>query len=330
MTPRSLSTIIGCAAILALAAAPARAQSGAAAALTTEQIAVLAKTQVLIGAIHDSVDAQLAHPRNKKDENQTQLRDMLRTEIAAILKANDLTDEEYQRRTFIISSNGGARERFDSVVVVLTGAPLPGAVQGRPAAAPVVAVPAGAVGVHIGHVVNAFGDTPDRAGLLATALAEARVALQHARLATAQPTNLAYMQTHAGHVIHAVDPTVVTAGPGAGYGVKKAALGVATHIELAAAGSGATAPQVLHAGHVAVSARNTVTRADQILEMAQQVRSATSAADAAALIGQIVSLAQQLTEGADSNGDGRITWQLTEGGLQHCDEHVKLMLGGGR
>ena len=34
------------------------------------------------------------------------------------------------------------------------------------------------------------------------------------------------IQTHAGHVINAIDPTIVAQGPGLGYGVKKAAQGV--------------------------------------------------------------------------------------------------------
>ena len=41
----------------------------------------------------------------------------------------------------------------------------------------------------------------------ATAMAEARVAVQHAGLAARNPANLDAMKLHAGHVINAVDPT---------------------------------------------------------------------------------------------------------------------------
>jgi hypothetical protein len=41
---------------------------------------------------------------------------------------------------------------------------------------------------------------------------------------------------------------------------------------------------------------------------------------------QIVSLTEQLVAGADKNGDGRITWEEGEGGLQQAQEHVNLML----
>jgi hypothetical protein len=77
---------------------------------------------------------------------------------------------------------------------------------------------------------------------------------------------------------------------------------------------------------VAAAARNTLARAEQILALGAQVRAAASAADAARAVSQIASLAEQLIPGADPNGDGRVTWEPGEGGLQHVDEHVKLML----
>jgi len=157
-------------------------------------------------------------------------------------------------------------------------------------------------------------------------MAEARTAAQHAQLAGRQPGNLDYMKVHAGHVINAIDPGIVAAGPGLGYGLKKAATGVVTHIELAAGAPGASPNVILHAKHIATSARNTLQRAEQILALAQQIRAATSATEAVALVSQMASLADQLIVGADANADGKITWDVGEGGLQHADEHVKLML----
>ena len=327
MLPRQFALVLTLAATAAMAA-PQAARGQTSAPLGREAITTLAKVHVLVGATHDSIDAQLAQARNKKDENLDQLRDVLRKEIEAILTAHGLTEAEYSRQTFIVSSDPQAREMFDAAVVVASGAPLPGQTAAPATAAGSVTVPAGPLGTHVGHVMNAFGDTPNRQGLLPTALAEARVAVQHARLAAGQPTNLDYMKTHAGHVINAIDPSIVAAGPGAGYGVKKAALGTATHIELAAGSPGTTPEQLTHAGYVAVAARNTVARADQIVQLAQRVQAATDAGAAAELIGQIVSLTEQLLPGADANGDGRITLDKDESGLQHADDHVRLMLGG--
>ena len=81
-----------------------------------------------------------------------------------------------------------------------------------------------------------------------------------------------------------------------------------------------------HAKHIATSANNVVTRADQLLAIAKQVQAATDAPAAAALVSQMISLSQQLMAGVDTNGDGQITWE--EGGLQQAQEHVNLMLAG--
>ncbi len=323
MTPRQTVLAFAVLTTATLAGAQARPATG----ITRDEIAALARVEVAISHIRDSLDVQLALPRNKKDEVQTQLRDKMRTDVAAAIKSAGMTDADYRRKTFIISTDNTARHIFDSVVVAVTGAPLPG-IYVAPAAAPTVAVPPGPVGNHIGHVVNSFNGTPMNQGLLPTALGEARVAQQHASLAARQPTNLEYMKTHAGHVINAIDPTVVAAGPGLGYGLRRAALAVAEHIGMAAAAEGATAAQKLHAGHVSNCANNTAKRAEELLALAQRVLAATDAAAAAQLINQVASLADQLIAGADGNSDGRITVDVGEGGLQLADDHVKLMLGG--
>jgi hypothetical protein len=309
----------------AQAQAQMQAQSQAAAPMGRDDIIAFAKVHVAIGQARDSTQARLAQPRNNSADAQQQLREQLGAKIEEILHHGGMTHEEFRRKTFVVSTDDGARTTFDEVVAQLTGIPTPGRLQ---AAAPAMKVPAGAVGTHIGHVVNAFGDTPNGQALLPTAMIEARTAAQHAGLAARTPTNLDAMKLHASHVINAVDPSVVATGPGLGYGVKKAALGVATHIELAAKAAGASPNVIMHATHVATSARNTVQRADQVVALAQKIQAAESAADAAALVSQLVSLTQQLIAGADANGDGRITWEQGEGGLQQAQEHVILMVAG--
>jgi hypothetical protein len=294
--------------------------------LPRPEIASLARVQVAINAARDSINVQRAKSGNKTAQAQQQLMEKLRAEIAQILHHENLTETEYQRRTFLVSTDTMSRRIFDSVVVVVSGAPLPG----YAARAAIVAVPAGPVGMHLGHIVNNFPETPSLQGLLPAAIAEARIAIAHATLAGRQPTNLEYMKTHAGHVIHAIDPTIITVGPGLGYGVRKASNGVATHIELAAEAQGASAGVVTHSKHVATAARSASAKADQVLALAQKVQAATTAEEAAALVSQMTSAAEQLMAGMDANGDGRITWEQGEGGLQHADEHVKLLLAAGR
>jgi hypothetical protein len=301
----------------------AHASHGAAAPqLSREEIATLARVQAAIVATRDSLNIQLAKSGNKTTKAQTELQDTLRTKIAAIMVKHGVSDAEYRRRTFLVSTDTTFRRLYDSAVVVVTGAPLAGQV----ARGPQLPVPAGPVGVHIGHVVNGFDDTPGLRGLLPVAIAEVRIAAQHATLAGAQPTNLDYMKTHVGHVIHALDPTILAAGPGLGYGVKKATAGTVMHLEMAANAQNPPAVVVTHTKHIVTAARNTMTRVDQMLALAQKVQSATTAAEAAALVSQISSLAEQLYVGADANADGRISWEQGEGGLQIADEHVRLML----
>ena len=290
--------------------------------LSRDDIVVLARVQVAIIAARDSVNVQRAKPGNKTMQAQQALQEKLRTEVQEILQHGGLTDAEYQRRTFVISSDTMSRRIFDSVVVAVTGAPLPG----YAARAAILAVPAGPVGVHLGHVMNGFNETPSLQGLLPAALAEARIAIQHATLAGRQPENLEYMKTHVGHVVHALDPSIIKMGPGMGYGVRKATEGVIAHVEMAAAAQGASPNVVGHTKHVVVAARNTLSRVDQLLALAQQVQSATVAADASKLVSQIAALTEQLVAGADANGDGRVTYDAPEGGLQQADEHVRLML----
>ena len=106
--------------------------------------------------------------------------------------------------------------------------------------------------------------------------------------------------------------------------MKKAATGVAAHIDLAAKAPGASANVIMHANHIATCSKNAVQRAEQLIALAQQVQAATDPAAAAALINQMIPLAQQLMAGVDANSDGRITWE--EGGLQQADDHIGLML----
>jgi hypothetical protein len=322
--------ILGLATPLAISAQ----QQTAAPTMDREVLTTFAKAYVAIAQVRDQIQAELAKTGNKTPQAQQQLRDKLREQIGHVLHQHQLTDAEFQRRTYLISTDNEQRKLFDEIIAQLTGQPVPGQLQAAAAAQAAASRPgAGAGGAaaqqgnpHIGHVVNAFGDTPNRQGLLPVALAEARVAAQHAALAARNTSNLDAMKQHAGHVLHAVDPTAAASGPGQGYGVKKAAAAVATHIELAARAPGASQAVSTHAMHIATAARNTVQRADKISALVKQIQAATTAEEAATLVHQLVPLTEQLVGGADANADGRIGWQEGEGGLQHVEEHVNLLL----
>ncbi len=179
---------------------------------------------------------------------------------------------------------------------------------------------------HIGHVATAFARTPDGSGLLATASVEADVALQHIDLAWRDTSNLDWMQTHAAHVLHALDPSQVDGGPGSGFGLTAAAEGIAQHIELAAGSEGASDAVGRHAAHVAAAARAIAERGREIAELSAQVGSAPEYSAAEGLTGRIRTLVNQLREGEDLNGDGQIGWGDGEGGLAHVEQHLGFIL----
>ncbi len=180
---------------------------------------------------------------------------------------------------------------------------------------------------HMGHVADSWGDTPDQAGLLPTASAEAEIAAMHAGLA-AKASSLGSTKAHIGHLLNAIDPSVEPSGPGKGYGVVKAATGAATHIRLAANADGASDNVNVHANHVATSADNVVQWAKRIVELCAEVQATDDAAAAAEGAQEIESLTQAILNGRDADGDGRTSWGEGEGGLEQAAFHMNLMKSG--
>ena len=177
---------------------------------------------------------------------------------------------------------------------------------------------------HIGHVADMWRDTPDQVGLLVAAQQEAEVAAQHAGLA-AGSEDLAGIQRHIVHVLHAIDPSTSERGPGKGYGLTKAASGAAQHIGLAAESEDASNAVKTHSNHVGTSAGNVVTWAEAIMEKAGMVASATDMESAKAMADEIAALTQAILTGMDADGNGRVTWQEGEGGLEQAATHLRLM-----
>jgi len=284
--------------------------------VTQEQLGNYAKAYQAIGKLRDQFHADASAAQNKKAEAQQQLHEKLRADVVKAIQEAGLTEPEYNRITYVVSTDAEVRQALDTLLGIAPPTPPP------PAAAP-----AGQAGnPHIGHVMTSFAAVPGGKGLLPTAVAEADVVVQHAGLAARNTANLDAMKLHAAHIVHAVEPGEGTSGPGSGYGLKKAAENVAAHIELAAKATGASQNIVTHSVHIATAARNAVKRADEILVLAQQIQAATSAAVAADLVAKLNTIAGQLIPGFDANGDGRIGWQEGEGGLQHAEQHLKLMM----
>lgn len=195
------------------------------------------------------------------------------------------------------------------------------------AAAPVTAQES-AAHRHMGHVADGFSNTPEGQGLLPTAMAEAAVARQHAEFALRNPSELSSVQRHAGHVLHAIDPSRIETGPGAGYGVVRAASGISQHIDMAGADESASENVSTHAAHVSAAAAGAVMRAERAADLAEAIMATGSADEAAALLTELSETLDAMVLGHDANGDGRIGWQTEEGGLAQAEQHMTLMKRG--
>lgn len=179
---------------------------------------------------------------------------------------------------------------------------------------------------HMAHVSNAFSNTPDGSGLLTTAIFEAKIASQHANLASRRPGDLKWMKTHTRHVLHAINTKLEAIGPGMGFGMIKAANGAITHINLAAASADASGNVRAHTPHVTTATKNAVAWAEEIAILGAQILEQKSRKKAAGLTMQISKLAGYIYKGKDADEDGEITWQ--EGGLKIAAKHMKLMFAG--
>jgi len=182
---------------------------------------------------------------------------------------------------------------------------------------------------HIGHVMTGWKDAPDGKGLLPVAIQEAEIALKHAQFAAKKPDDLKWMQTHTEHVMHAVDPnTVSITAPGLGYGVRKAAAGAMAHIGFSAGSADSSENVKLHAQHVAASAGNTDWRVSAIIIMSKRVLSYDKATKAAPRVQEILLMVEEILNGFDDNGDGKVTWHEGEGGLLVAKKHMGFMTTG--
>jgi len=297
-------------------------------ALSLAELKAFAETQLAIAVVLDSSGKQLAQVKNKTPQAQVEMQKNRQLLVAAALSRRGLTKAEFERRRFIVSTDNRARFQLDSIIAGLTGQPLPGRVVAS--ASPEAGPPMSLTMMAVGYIGARYLDTPGNSGLIAMGVTEAKVAAQHAGFMARTPQNLKALQMHAGHVLHAIDPTTMPAAtaPGKGYGVKRAMDGVIAYAEFAAGSAGASANVKTHSAHVIGAARSTLTRADVVMAMARRIQSASSADAASKLVGELQSLCDQLVAGSDVNHDGKIVWGEGEGGLQQAQDHLNLLIAG--
>jgi hypothetical protein len=191
-----------------------------------------------------------------------------------------------------------------------------------------VAALGGSVGYVLGKHLREKSDfsrkyTPRGMGLLPTALAEAKTASVHAKLANKRGASLEAMKRHITSVLHAIDPDVVVQGPGLGYGVKRALAGIEQFAIFLIKKMDAPKAHKQQAAYVASAAENTLVRANKIVFYGMRVLSSRTASQAKPWVANTYNLAKQLTRGVDANGDRRISWTKGEGGINVVRNHLE-------
>ncbi len=153
--------------------------------------------------------------------------------------------------------------------------------------------------------------------------------MKHAEFAAKKPDDLKWMQTHTEHVMHAIDPSTVSiTAPGLGYGVRKAAAGAQAHIGFSAGSEDSSEAVKLHAQHVAASSGNTNWRVDAIVAMGKNVLAFEKAEKAVPRVQEILLMVQEILDGFDADGNGKVTWHEGEGGLLEAKKHMGFMMKG--
>ena len=84
---------------------PAPAQQASPSQMPRDELVAFAKVQIAISTARDSTQAQLAQAGNKKGETLMLLREKLQTRIGEILQHSGMTEAEYERKTYVVSTD---------------------------------------------------------------------------------------------------------------------------------------------------------------------------------------------------------------------------------
>lgn len=181
---------------------------------------------------------------------------------------------------------------------------------------------------HFSHVATEFNGAPGRRGLTVTTAMEVNVAMMYANFAAGHPTDLDAMTTNIRNVLHAVLPQEGAQGPGLGFGVKRAAEAVATHIEMAVKGPGASETMRKFGPNLGMAARAVAARAQAIADLGARALAAQTAIEAAPLVEQLRTMALELDTGKDVNGSGRIDLDTVEPGMNQLEAQAYSIFEG--
>jgi hypothetical protein len=183
---------------------------------------------------------------------------------------------------------------------------------------------------HFNHVATGFTGAPGGRGLVVTTAIEVNTAMMYANFAAGNPTNLDAMKANVRNVLHALVPEQGAKGPGLGFGAKRAAEAVVTHIELAVKSPGASETLRKLGPAVAQAGRAVAARAQEMTDLGKRVLAAQTPTQAAPLVEQLRALALQLDLGRDANGNGQIELNAVEAGMNQLEAQIYSIFEGDR
>jgi hypothetical protein len=102
------------------------------------------------------------------------------------------------------------------------------------------------------------------------------------------------MKLHAGHVLHALDPSIEKTGPASGYGAKRAAAGAMQHVGFTAAVDNASTTVKDYAGKANATLTDAIAAIDRGIASAQKARASASAGEAAASVRDLTATVEDI------------------------------------
>lgn len=186
-----------------------------------------------------------------------------------------------------------------------------------------------AVSVVLPSLSQAQERAADLGGLLAErgafdlARTNAALAQRHAKAALRQ-TDLAAMKAEVAAAAHAIDPSLVSQGPAVGPGLRPA-LAAAVERLLALQAAGGEGEAGLRATAASVAGQTALMRTDEALREARGALAAASTSQAIPSLVRLDDLLNRIQAGQDVDGDGQVSWNQGEGGIQQAWSFTRQM-----
>ncbi|WP_417594048.1 hypothetical protein [Oceanospirillum sp.] len=183
----------------------------------------------------------------------------------------------------------------------------------------------GAGPVAMSYIDDVATDIRGQQGLLAIARSDAELIHTHASLAMQRAQDSDWVKMHAIHIRHTLAPASAESGAVSSYGLLKAVNHVKDRVELAMEQNDASDAIEFHGEQITLSADSVLERGQQLLALADQIIHTPRYSDLSGEAPKLVLLAEQILSGEDLNGDGEISWEDNEPGLDQAMKYLDYL-----